>query len=293
MNTTISSVPVNECAPLLDRDRDEEKKAEIASSMKDEEVGQLQPGKVIDHGRKDADGIRYRIVSGQGRWESAKLNKEERWDVITYPKDTPIKQIVGIFFRDNFGREEIPWHQQGLYVRSRINKGLSFKEVAAEFHITERHARKLHAVVSKTAEGLEGDIAGIRMNHAEVVTAMEAGEQRIVIDFAKDLAKERKASVKEVIGDVIIKARELKSKKDRKEFSIRDLRKEFSAQDEQLGRQRKTINRLRIHDSNGPRNLEILLADKTYRKMLIADGLELEIEKFEKAIKQADLEAGL
>ncbi len=241
------------------------------------ERGQKIPGMVRDirhwpkeeRTRPEGGLYDWGLIVGEGRLTIAKeLGRKFRATV----EDQPEVAVYGDFLAENLARTSLPWWDMAHIVKIDLDSGMSMEDAAKEYSISIGHVRKLHRTISKTAQGLEDDVAEMSMNEAEVFTAMPAEHQSIVIDaFHETGQKDLKA--------VMRKAQKLTEEQG--SLSVTSLKAAIQQTGDELQRLREVLKMRRLHHALGPANLEVLLRDKRIRDGLIRAGVNL--TKFEES----------
>jgi len=282
--TTKQPKPILEIDPdkvrvFISRERDEEAFREVKTSIK--ERGQVQPGQVRDirhlsarqRRREDGGLYDYELVTGQGRLLAARsLGTKFRATV----EDEPELKVVGMFMAENLIRDPLPAFELGKLLKLELESGASVKQAAKQMHISETYADRLLAIVNKTAQGLEDDVAKMSVADAEAFTSLPAGHQSIVLGVLKETDPRQ-------VKALVRKAKEAAGETGG-ELNERDLKRKLQGVEDELTALRQSIKLTRLHHSLGPQNLSLLLADPKTAKALKADGINT--AKFEAISKE-------
>lgn len=239
--------------------------------------GQIMPGKVRDishwpkeeRRREDGGLYIYELMSGQGRLLRAReLGRKFRAFIVRATET----QAVDEFLLENLNREDLPQATRAQLIKTQLDAGTSPEEIARRYSMTVGHVVKYRRILDKTASGLEKDVAAMAMNDAEAFTALPAGHQTIVMDVFRET---KPAAIREVVK----RARKV-AEESGGELSRRALAQSIERTNEDLREQRARLKLTRLHWSLGVQNLQVLLADKKFRKALDAEGIN--VAKFER-----------
>ncbi|HEY2681553.1 MAG TPA: ParB/RepB/Spo0J family partition protein [Candidatus Udaeobacter sp.] len=272
---------------LIHREREPKKFALLKESIR--EIGVRQPLHVRDISRWPAkdrrrpDGGLYKWEAhfGEGRTTATLELHEETKDrrFLKLPaivKDVPEGEIVGRFLSENILRRDHTWFDQAKLIRADVNRGLSFKEIARLYFITEPHAKKLIHILEVASGRLQKQLPEMTLKDATAITSLPARGQEIVLDILREADVD-----KSQLEHVVRKARALE---DRGELSKSALEASLKRVDEDLARLRPKLKLMRLHHALGPQNLELLLEDKLFRSELDRHGINY--SKFAAEVKR-------
>lgn len=265
MNTDVKEIPVDQIEPVFRRAREKAGWEGLRDDIKDR--GLRMPVGVMDLGRVNKDGIRYKLVYGEGRTLAADALK---WPTITariLGKLTE-QQFVGQFFTENVLRDTIPWSQKGQILKDEIKAGNSLKDICADLHISVDLGKRYIAVIDKTAPELSEKVNRMGINVAEKLTRLPAAGQKIVIDLAE--------AEKQDVSELTKKAEKLEAKG--KGWTLASLRKEIQDTKDKLKKSQDTLKVLRRDFAIGPDNILKALRLPTIAKAMRAAGIKIQAE---------------
>lgn len=272
-------IPVDQIKVFVGRSRADEPFQRMKDSMKERglkmpiQVRDISSWPASDRRREDGGLYRFELICGQGRLEAA---KQLRWKKIAaLVVNAPEAEIVGRFLAENMIRKPLPWVEKARLVKAELDAGMSAEEVARRFYITPAHVEKMRRVLSKTAPGLEEDVARLAMNEAESLTTLPAEDQAIVVEVLRETS-----GLDGNVQAAVAKARAVKQETG--SLSATSLRKSLQRVDEELAEVRERLKVTRLHWSLGPQNVKALLEVPAFRKALKSAGVNT--AKFE-AIK--------
>lgn len=257
---------------LIHRDRDPAHFARVKATIK--RHGQILPGQVRDlrhlapRERKRPDGGHYdfELITGQGRLEiAADLGRKFR---ATVEKKSEAATL-GMFMSENIVRAPLPSFEMGKLVKAETDAGASVEEAADALMIEPSLARRLLAVVNKTAIGLEDDVAEMTLTDAELLTGLPDTHQSIVMSVLKESGSR----------DLRAVVRRAKDAAKTGPLSATDLKASIDGLQKRAKELRESLGLARLHHSIGPLNLQMLLADKKFRKAAAEEGIHF--KKFE------------
>lgn len=265
MNADTKEIPVEQIEPVFRRARGKEGWEGLKASMKDN--GLRMPVGVIDTGRVNAQGTRYKLVYGEGRTLAA---SSLGWSTIPARilgkmSDT---QFAGRFFNENVLRTNIPWAQKGRIIKDEMKAGRDIEEIADDLHIGVDLAKRYVAVLDKTAPELEESVSRMGVNVAERLTKLPAAGQKMVM-------AEVAASKLDVV-EVTKKAEELQAKGEG--WTQAALHKAIRATKETLAtaiEKRKVASK---YYAIGPQNIAKALKTPALAKAMKAAGITITAE---------------
>lgn len=263
--TEVREVPLEDIRFFIRRAREKEGFEAMKESM--DAIGLRYPIQVRDLGRKQSDGKRYELICGEGRVTAA---TDLKWKTIpALIVEAGHEEIAGRFLAENMIRKPLPWAQKGRLVRDLMRTGKSYAEVAAELLISEGHARKFLRILNKASTaGLEDDVAELPIAEAEVLTALPAKGQKLVMDVSRD--------TNIPIRDVTNVARKLE-KQSPEGWTKGALEAALRKVDDDLAAVRKRLKVLRLHHALGPQNVRQLMKSKEF--MAAAESAKLNLSK--------------
>lgn len=270
LETQIHELDVDSIKIFVSRARDKAGFEQMKQSIAD--VGLKMPIQVRDISerpaaeRKRPEGglYKYELVVGQGRLTAFReLGKRKIPALIVSAPET---EIVGRFLAENMIRKPLPWAEKARLVKGEIDAGSTVEEVARKFVITTGHVYKFLRILSKTAKGLEEDVAALPMLEAEQMTTLPPDEQAIVVEVLRESSERQ-------VRDVLRKAKELTETegtltKPALEAALRKV-------DDDLKALRQSLKLARLHHALGVQNLQTLLQDAKFKKALTAAGVNL------------------
>lgn len=227
------------------------------------------PIEVRELGRKDGR-RRFKLIKGEGRTlahKDLKLRKIPAHIVKVAEADIP-----GRFLAENMMRREQSWLEKARLVKSEFDGGATPEQVAKLLCIEEKHALRLHRIITRA--GSEADLQDLSVADAEVLTALPAKGQAIVMEVMRETGERQ-------IKSIVNKAREIIDRKE--ELSKTALKQSLSRVREDLRRIREQLKVKRAHDQLAPANLELAFADPFFRAAAIKAGIN--VDKFEAACK--------
>lgn len=226
-----------------------------------------------DRRRPDGGLYRYELIVGEGRLMAA---KELGWKrVPAFIINAPEEEIATRFLAENMIRKPLPWAQQARLVKKDLDSGTPVEVIADRYKVTAHHVVKYRRILSKTATGLEEEVAAMPMNEAEVLTALPAEDQTLVVSALRDVG-----ALEGNIAAAVAKARAIREETG--SLSLSDLRKSLTATETELQKVTKKLNVKRLHASLGPGNLSTLLARPEFRQALAA--ARVSVERFESLV---------
>jgi ParB family transcriptional regulator, chromosome partitioning protein len=271
-------IDVDSIKTFIDRSRDPLKFAEVKASIakdglkKPIQVRDISARPLSDRKKDGGGAYRYELIMGQGRTAAYRELGKKR--IPAYVIDVPEAEIVGRFWTENMIREDLPWNVKAKLVESELREGRTYAEIADDLSISPKHVQKFHHILRKVPIEIKGEVLAMSMNEAETLIALDAADQKIVVEVLKETGeKEIKALVR--------KARQVREQDG--ELSPMALKKSIQRVDDDLKRLRDSLKVTRLHASLGPQNLELLLADKKFRKA--AESAGVPFHKFEKLTK--------
>lgn len=272
----VTQIDVEAVKVFVHRAREKEGFEQLKASIADPEIGLKMPIQVRDISerpaaeRKRPNGgcYKYELICGQGRLTAFRELGIKRIPALIV--DAPEAEIVGRFLAENMMRKPLPWAEKARLVKADMDAGMSAEEVAARYHISPGHARKFAAVLNKTAQGLEDEVASLPMNEAEVLTTLPAEHQSIVVEVARETGDRQ-------IRNLVRKAQQVIEEQGT--LSVSALKQSLQRIDEDLKRARERLKLLRLHHSLGPQNIAALLEQKEFRAALSKAGVN--VAKFE------------
>jgi hypothetical protein len=272
---------------LIRREREPERFSLLKESVR--EIGVRQPLHVRDisgwapKDRRRPDGGFYKWEAhfGEGRTTACirlyeETNERRFLKLPAIVKDIPEGEIVGRFLSENILRRDHSWYDQAKLIRADVNAGLSVKEIAKRFFITEPHANKLIHILDVASGRLKKQLPEMTLKDATLITSLPAKGQSIVLDTLKEANVD-----KSQLEHVVKKARALESLG---ELSKTALKASLKRVDEDLERLRPKLKLMRLHHALGPQNLELLLEDKLFRAELDRHGINY--SKFAAEVKR-------
>lgn len=224
--------------------------------------------------RKKPEGgcYKYELICGQGRLTA--FQELERKKIPALIVKAEQAEVVGRFLAENMIRKPLAWAEKARLVKQELDSGASVDDVVRKFVITPGHVHKLTRIVSKTAQGLEDEVAAMPMNDAEVFTTLPESDQAIVVEVLRE-------NPDRAIREVLKQAREITEAGT--ELSKLALTQSLKRVDGELSELRKSLKLIRLHHSLGPSNLQTLLSDRKFKRQLVDAGVNL--KRFEEVTK--------
>lgn len=260
--TEAKEIPLDQIEPVFRRARDKAGFEGLKASLKS--TGLKQPIQVKDMGRRNAEGIRYKLICGQGRTEAARALGWETIPAIVV--EVTDEQFVGRFFNENVNRASLPWAAKGRIIRDEIKAGKSLADVCRDLNISDNLGQRYLNVINNAANEIADEIEHMGMNVAERLTKLPAQGQKFVMNVARETQQPVVALVK--------KAEKLEAKG--KGWTQAALSKAVRGVGEVVEKQRKHIKLLRRDYAIGPQNLLRLLKNRAFHDALKAARVNLE-----------------
>jgi len=276
MNAEITLLTVSEIRPLIRRAREQAAFERMKESIREE--GLLQPIQVRKLSKPDR-GHKYELICGQGRLEAFKSLRRPEIPAIILDVSEP--EIIGRFLSENVLRKDLPWLDQAKLLKSEINDLKPGKDVldqlAKRFFITPAHAAKLVRILTQASPKIERELGRMTVAQAEALVSLPAKGQEIVIETLTELSgKKAQASVDYMVK----KAREVAE--EGVPLTKTALKQSVRRVTEELNKLRQVLKLKRLHASLGSENLKLLLSDKTFRKAVQRENIN--VSKFEEVI---------
>jgi hypothetical protein len=286
MNDDIITVDPREVTFLIHRDRDPVRFELVKDSIR--ELGVIQPLHVRDitdwpaKDRRRPDGglYKWQAMFGEGRCtaliELHSATQDARF--LRCPaivKVIPPGEIVGRFLAENILRRDLPWADQARLIRAEVEQRLRenpkakprtfIREIAQHYFITEGHAAKLLRILSQASVELSRSLQKFTLEEAETIVALPKAAQDIVMETLHEEGLERSQ-----VTALVRKARETAEAGPLTKTALKQAVRRVN---EDLSRQREQLKLYRLHHSNGPENLKVLLSDKKFRSALDRAGI--------------------
>jgi ParB-like chromosome segregation protein Spo0J len=273
MNDDIITVDPREVTFLIHRDRDPVRFELVKDSIR--ELGVIQPLHVRDitdwpaKDRRRPDGglYKWQAMFGEGRCtaliELHSATQDARF--LRCPaivKVIPPGEIVGRFLAENILRRDLPWADQARLIRAEVEQRLRentkakprtfIREIAQHYFITEGHAAKLLRILSQASVELSRSLQKFTLEEAETIVALPQAAQDIVMETLHEEGLERSQ-----VTALVRKARETAEAGPLTKTALKQAVRRVN---EDLSRQREQLKLYRLHHSNGPENLKVLLS---------------------------------
>lgn len=266
----VTQIEVAAIRPFIRRARQAEGWARLVASIAIHglkvpiEVRDITDEPAAERKRPKGGHFKYELVKGEGRT----LAYEElcHSKIPAYVIKAKQSEIVGRFLAENLQRKALPWAEKARLLRAEVDAGATVKDVARRFVISEGHAAKLLRVLSKTAQGIEDDVSAMGMNDAEVLTALPAKHQSIVVEVLRGDPQRQ-------VRDIIRKAEQIAA--EGQELSPTAVRQSLKRVDSELKAVRDSLKPVRLHHSLGPQNVQTLLRDRKFRTALEVAGVNI------------------
>lgn len=263
-------VSLKDIMPFVSRARDqagfEQLKGSIAKYGLKRPIGLRDITHLPPDERRRPDGglYKYQRVWGEGRiLAHEELGKSKIPAIIGAKSEA---EVVGAFLSENIIREKLPWVEQAKLVESELRAGRSAAEIAVDLCVSEKHIQKLARILSKTASGIEDEVRKMPVNAAEVLTALPAEHQTIIVETLRETGERE-------VQAIVRKAREITDQGG--ELSKSALTKSIQRVDDDLKKMRDKLKLTRLHASLGPQNLALLLEDPKFRKACEKENIPL------------------
>lgn len=266
--TEARDIPLDQIEPVFKRAREkaawEALKADLRAN------GQRVPIQVKDMGRRNTEGIRYRLICGQGRTEAARALGWETISAIVV--EVTDEQFVGRFFNENVNRMSLPWAAKGRIINDELKSGKELEEVCRSLSISVSLGQRYLNVIRNAAQELQDEVASMGMNVAERLTKLPAKQQTFVMNVARETQQK--------VVEVVAKAEKLQAKGEG--WTQAALQKAIRGVKDTVEKQRPQLKKLRLDYALGPANLLRLIRDKKFHDALKAAKVNLQpIESLE------------
>jgi ParB-like chromosome segregation protein Spo0J len=214
--------------------------------------------------RPDGGTYKYQRVWGEGRiLAHLDLKRAKIWAQIGSQSEA---DAVGDFLTENLLRKPLPWAEKAHLIKADFDAGMTHEKIARKYFITVKHAQKLERILSKTGAGLETEVRRMSINDAEVLTALPAEHQSIIIETMRETGERE-------IQAIVRKARSVAT--DDGHLSKSALKKSIERVADDLKRTRDKLKLTRLHHSLGPMNLLQLWQDPAFRKLAEREGVTI------------------
>lgn len=270
---------------LVHRDREPQRFKLIKESIA--ELGVRHPVQVRDisglpaRERRRPDGGLYKweLHFGEGRTTALIQLYEKTGDrrFLKLPaivKERSENEMAGAFLSENILRRDHAWLDQANLIRADVSRGLSVKEIAERYFLSEGHVTTLVNIVEGAGKRLKKQLKDMTLKQATAMTSLPARSQEIVLDTLEEAKLDNRQ-----IQHVVKKAKELNATGDLSKMALKASLKRVG---EDLSKVRERLKLHRLHHSLGPQNLEFLLEDKTFRAEL--DRVGVNYQKFFEAV---------
>lgn len=226
--------------------------------------------------RKRPEGglYRFELVKGEGRTEAFRVLGKRK--IPAYVVKAKQSEIAGRFLAENMIRKPLPWIEKARLVKAEHDAGKSNVEIAKMLFISQPYVSRLLQVASKTAIGLERDVAAMPFEDARELTELPAPEQQIVVEAWRENPGRQ---VREIVRKAV-QARETDG-----ELTATGLRASMKRVEDELKNIRESMKVTRLHHALGVSNIAVLLKGKKFRAALTAAGVN--IARFEEVSSEA------